>query len=169
MTLLKRAAVYGATMGVFSIAAVYLVVEYLPPRFGWLVPASGLAIAIAVLWPVARDGRPGFGRQLGRRLLVVASAIPVGALAAFLTVSAAPSYIDWADNQHRSALTRQGKTPAEIEAAVAAHHQEPTHFLMDGALVTAAPGVIGALVSSLAGAVLARRRSDPTAIARSRA
>ncbi len=159
MTLLKRAAVYGASMGVFSIAAIYLVVEYLPPSFGWLIPAGGLAIATGLLWSVNREGPAGFGRQLGRRLLVVAAAIPVGALAAFLIVSVAPSYIDWADNQHRASLARQGKTPAEIEATVAAHHQEPTHFFMDGAYVTGAPGVLGALISSVAGAVRRRKQT----------
>ena len=92
MRLVKRALVLGAIQGVYSIASVYLAVEYLPAQFGWLVPAGGLAIPIAALWPRRADRRTpaGFGRQLRRRLFVVGAAIPVGALAAFLTVLIVP-------------------------------------------------------------------------------
>ena len=155
MTLAKRALVLGLALGVYSLASVYIVVEYLPPTLGVLVPVGGLAIPIGLLWPTwfDRGASGGFGRRLGRRLLVVGGAAPVGALAALLIVLAVP-YITWSEDQHRRVLAGQGKTPAEIETTVAAHHQEPLHFLRDGAIFTAAPGILGALVSAIAGSVL---------------
>ena len=160
MSIPKTAVAFGVTMGAYAIWSVYLVVEYLPPSFGWLIPAGGLAIAVAVFWPGWFDGRPPvrLGRRVLRRLAAVGVAVPVGALTAFLMVLAAPWYTTWGDNLHRAALVRQGKSAAEIETAVAAHHQTPQHFLRDGAFITAIAGVIGGLVSAAAGAVMLRQR-----------
>jgi hypothetical protein len=154
------AIVLGTVMGVYAIAAVYLVVTLLPAPFGVLIPIGGLAIPIVLLWPSwfdRGDARP-WTRRLLRRLATVVAATPVGACASFLIILAVPGYLTWGENQHRAALERQGKTEVEIVEALNAHRQEPSHFLLDGALLTAVPGLIGGVVTTGAGAILFRKR-----------
>lgn len=157
---MKRAALFGAAMGIYSIASVFLIVSLLPPAFGVAIPIGGLGIAIAAMWPswFDRDAQSGAGRRILRRLGFVGASAPVGAVASFLVVLAFPSFLTWSDNQHRQALLRQGLPPAEIEAQLAQHRQSASHFLIDGAFFTAMPGVIAALVTTGAGAILLRRR-----------
>ena len=160
MSVVRTAVGLGVALGIYTIAAVFLIVEYLPASFGWLIPVGALAVAIAMLWPhwFDRPDPAGVGRRLVRRLAVAGAAVPIGALTAFLTVTAVPSFIAWSDNQHRAALSRRGMAAAEIEQQVATHHQEPRHFLLDGALLTAMPTVIATLVTLVAGAVVFRQR-----------
>jgi hypothetical protein len=156
----KRALFFGIAMGVYAIVSVYVIVSLLPGWFGMLIPILGLVLAIAFFWPAwfDRDGPAGAGRRLMRRLGTLACAIPAAALASFLVVWLWPGFIDWSDQQHRDALGRQGKAPADIEQQVALHHRRGPHFLVDGALMTALPGGVAALVTTAAGAILLRRR-----------
>ena len=158
--MLKRGLLFGAAMGVFGLMSVYVIVSLLPPSFGILVPVLGLAVAIAFFWPRWFDRAPhaGAGRRLLRRLAVVAAAAPAGALAAFLLVSAWPGYLEWAEGQHRQALERRGLGADEVEQRLALHQQRPSHYLVDGALLTAMPGVVASLVTTAAGAILLRPR-----------
>ena len=141
--MLKQSLVFGAAMGVYSIASVYVIVSLLPPWFGISIPVLGLA---------------GAGRRLLRRLGTVVCAVPVAAFASFAIVLILPGFIDWSVSQHRQALERRGVAPVEIERQIAQHRQTPSHFLVDGALMTAMPGVLASLVTSAAGAILLRQR-----------
>jgi ABC-type dipeptide/oligopeptide/nickel transport system permease component len=160
MTPVRRAVLLGVMTGVYTIGGVYLIITFLPRAFGVLIPIGGLAIIIAMLWPSSLDrGRnDGWWRRLLRRLAVVGGAMPVAAVAAFLTVLAFPGFIAWGDNQHRQSLATRGVSPDEIEKQIAAHHQTPVHFLQDGAFFTAIPGLIAALVTTGAGAIVLRKR-----------
>ena len=158
--MLKQSLVFGAAMGVYAIAGVYVIVSLLPPVFGILIPILGLIGAIVYFWPkwFDRVNPAGAGRRLLRRLGIVVCAAPVAALASFLIVLALPGFIDWSVSQHRQALERRGVEPVEIERQLAQHRQTPSHFLVDGALMTAMPGVLASLVTTAAGAILLRQR-----------
>jgi hypothetical protein len=160
MTPVTRAIAYGAAMGVYAIASVYLVVTYLPPGLGWLIPVLAIAVPVAILWPAWFDRTAGAGwwHRFGRRMAVVLGSAPIGALTAFLVVTAVPSYMTWGDDMHRASLRQQGTPPAEIEAIVARHHQSAWHYLGDGAVVTVVPGIIGSVLTATVGAAAFRRR-----------
>jgi hypothetical protein len=147
-------------MGVYAIAPVYLIVSFLPPWFGILIPVLGLIGAIVYFWPhwFDRANPAGAGRRLLKRLGTVACAIPAGALASFLIVLALPGFIDWSSDQHRMALERRGVAEVEIQRQLATHRPTPSHFLVDGALMVAMPGLIASLVTTAAGAILLRQR-----------
>ena len=151
---------YGAVMGIYAIASVYVIVSLLPAPFGVVVPIGGLAIAIAVLWPkwFDRSMENGAGRRLVRRLGVVGAAVPIAAVASFLVVLLVPSFLGWSENQHRQYLQGKGLPESEIEAQLKDHRQVPSHFLIDGAMMAGVPGVIASLVTTGAGAILLRRR-----------
>jgi hypothetical protein len=160
--LIRSAVLLGVVMGVYSIAAVYLVVSFLPEGFGVLIPIGALLIPIVVQWPHWFDRGPdgGWMRRLLRRLGLVACAAPIGAVVALFVVTAVPGYFQWTDDMHRQSLVRQGRPPAEIESTIAAHRGTRTHTLVGGAILTAIPGTIGALVTTAASAVVWRRRTE---------
>ena len=158
--MLKQSLVFGAAMGVYAIAGVFVIVSLLPPVFGILIPVLSLIGAIVYFWPkwFDRVNPAGAGRRLLRRLGIVVCAAPVAALASFLIVLALPGFIDWAHNQHRQFLEGQGLAAAEIEQRLAQHRQTPANYLVDGALMTALPGVVASLVTTAAGAIRLRKR-----------
>ena len=160
--MMKRALVFGTAMAIYGLVSVYVIVSWLPPWFGILVPILSLVIAMAYFWPRRFDALPraSAGRRFLQRLAVVVPAVPAGALAAFLLVSAWPGYIVWADSQHRQSLERRGVAEDEIVRRLALHHQTPAHFLVDGALMTAVPGILASLVTTAAGAILLRPRAN---------
>ena len=82
--LIRSAALLGVVMGVYTIAAGYLVVTFLPHAFGVLIPILALAIPIAVMWPHWFDRGPdgGWLRRLLRRLGMVACAAPIAGIVA---------------------------------------------------------------------------------------
>lgn len=160
--LVRIAALLGVVMGVYSIAAGYLVITFLPRRFGVLIPIVALAIPIAVMWPHWFDRGPAGGwlRRLRRRLGMVACAAPIAGVVALLVVTALPGYLSWNDDMHRQALVRRGVPAAEIESTVAAHRMTSTHVVVDGMMLTAMPSIVAALLTTGASAFVWRRRPE---------
>lgn len=159
----RTAMFLGVSLAVFSFAGVYLAVTYLPRTFGMLLPIVFLLVPIVALWPTRfdEDRTARWPLRLGRRMATILPAAVVAGLVSVVIGLAIPQFSDWSDNQHRAALRRRGMAEAEIEQQVAAHHQTPTHNLRDGAFSVGVPGTIAALVTTVAGAVMFRRRRTP--------
>ena len=157
--MVKRSVLFGLAMGVYAIVSVYVGASLLPGWFAPVIPLAGLAGAVAYFWPRWFDREPSDSalRRLRRRVTALACAVPAAALASFLVVWLWPGYIDWADDLHRESLRRRQVSAEEIERRVALHHATPPHFLLDGALMMAVPGVIASLATT-AGGMLRRRR-----------
>ena len=168
--MVKRAVRLGVAMGVFGIAGGYLIVTFLPQPFGVLMPIGGLAVPILMLWPHWFDrGGDSWRQRLVRRLGTVAAAAPVASAISVLLVLTTP-YIAWTERIHRESLERQGRSETEVVAALDQHRVTPVHFVLDGAFLAVAPGLIATLVTMGAGAVVWRRRkvsTDARAIATS--
>jgi hypothetical protein len=164
----KRALVLGVVMGVSGIGGVYLIATFLPRPFSVLIPIGMLAIPMLITWPNWFDSPDdGWRRRLFRRLGVVAAAAPVTSLVSVLIVLTTP-YIGWTERMHRQTLEAQGRSEADIVAALDQHRATVSHFAIDGILLTVVPGAIASLVTTGAGAIVWRRRSvrpDARAIA----
>ena len=162
-SVVRTAITLGVAVGVYGIAAVYLIVSLLPPFFGVLIPIFGLIIPLVLLWPTRFDADRSarWLNRLGHRAAAILGAGVIAAIVSFAIILAVPGYLTWSDNQHRAALQRRGMAAAEIEEQVAAHHQTAAHFARDGAFFTAVPGMLAALVTTAAGGVLFRRRPSP--------
>ena len=156
---MREALVLGGLIGVLSIAGPFIAVMFLPGPLQVVMPVLLLGIPLAVQWPRRFDlASDHWSARLLRRLVLVAMAALVAAVVGWVEFTAIPAYSVWADNVHRQSLERQGKSPDEIEAAVAQHHQTAGGFAFENAVVTAIPGTIAALVTLGIGAVVFRRR-----------
>jgi hypothetical protein len=159
----RTAVILGVIVAVFGFAGVFLIVNYLPGPFGVLIPIAFLAVPIVALWPSRFDASPtaGWPRRFGHRMAaVLAGAVIAGVLSAVIGL-AVPQFAEWGDNQHRAALRKRAVAEAEIEARIAAHPHSSMHDLRDGAFSGAVPGTLAALVTTVAGAVMFRRRRTP--------
>jgi len=161
MNLLKRALLLGLILGTFSIVLIYLVVEFLPPVGGLVMPIAMIGTAVAFQWRTWFEGDSSAGalKRLGRGLALTAASVPVGAVTTFLIVWMWSGYPLWADNVHRTSLTARGLPPAEIESTIAQDHKEARDYWKDGIRSTLMPGTLATLATSAVGAVVLRRRS----------
>jgi len=161
MSVTRAAVLLGVISGVLGIAGTYLIVEFLPPPFGLLMPILTLAIPIAVFWPRWFDATaptPGVLTRAGRRVMVVAAAAPAAALVSWLTLTAAPGFFDWTDAQHRQGAERRGLSPTEVDAFVAEHRSTREELALGTVFYTAAPGLVATLVTTGVSAIVLRRR-----------
>lgn len=160
MRLPFAAVVLGVTMGVFCTGGTYLAVTFLPGPLQLVMPVLALGLPMALLWPHWFDPVPAgaWVMRAVRRLTVVAGAAIIAGALGLAIVTALPGYISWSEGVHRASLERSGKTPEEIEQAVAAHRQVPSDFFLEGAMLTAMPGFVATLVTAAASAVVFRRR-----------
>jgi len=161
MSVTHAAVLLGLISGVLGIAGTYLIVEFLPQPFGLLMPILTLAIPMVVLWPRWFDATappPGVLARAGRRVMVVAAAAPAAALVSWLTLTAAPGFFQWTDAQHRQGAEHRGLGPAEVETFVAEHRRTREELALGTIVYTAVPGLIAALVTTGASAIVFRRR-----------
>lgn len=157
------AVILGVTIGVYFFAFTFLVVNYLPQIFGILIIIGALVIPIVALWPSRFDADLSvkWPMRLGHRLLVVMGGSVVAAVVSLLIVLAVPPFTVWSENQHRESLRSHGVAETEIEQQIVAHRPTTIGHLRDGAFGVAMPGTIAALFTTVAGAVMFRRRRTP--------
>ena len=156
---IRTSLLLGTIIGLHGMIGTYLAVTFLPMPLQILVPILLLVIPLVVQWPRLFD-QPAddWATRLTRRLALVAGAAVIAAAVAWIAHSAVPGYSVWADNLHRESQTRAGKSPDEVEAFVAQHHQTASGYAFEGAMITVIPGALAALVTLGVGAIVFRRR-----------
>lgn len=161
--IIRTAVLLGATIGVYFFAVAFVVVNYLPRTFGILVVIGALVIPLIAMWPSRFDADRSakWPLRLAHRLGVVLAGSAVAAVVSLLIVMAVPQFTEWSENQHRAGLRQRGVAESEIEERIVVHRRTWVGHLRDGAYGVAMPGTLAALVTTVAGAVMFRRRQTP--------
>lgn len=136
---------------------------YKDPAFGSILFIGGAtAIEIAgLIWGLRKTASEGrtYGGQIlaGTMMAIVAGVIIIVASLVFTTI-VFPNYLEEIQQAYRAALQRQGKTEAEIVAALQANAASATPMAqaMSGFLGTLVTGIVASAIIG----IFVRRRGD---------